>query len=69
MHTGKCPKCEKLIPHVTLQAITIKTALIGGTDWLGVSYQCPFCRTVLSVSIDPIALKSDTVTEILRKQH
>jgi hypothetical protein len=35
-----------------------------GKSWNAVSYQCPHCHTVLSVEIDPIALKSDIVSEV-----
>jgi phage FluMu protein Com len=64
MHNGKCPKCEKIIVKVALQAVTIGP-MFGGPEWLGVSYQCPSCQTVLSVGIDPVALKNDLVKELL----
>lgn len=63
MHTGKCPKCEKIIGHASLQPIDIKENF-ARSSWLGVSMQCPFCNTVLSVGIDPIALKTDIVNEV-----
>ncbi len=65
MHTGKCPKCEKAITHAALEAIDIKENFTT-RSWLGVSMQCPYCRTVLSVGIDPIAVKTDLVNEIKR---
>jgi len=60
--SGKCPKCEKVMPHISLETIDIHVGFKN--EWKGVSYSCPLCRTVISVSIDPIALKADTVNEI-----
>ena len=54
---SKCPKCEKLVSSVTLNDVTIGT-------WRGVSYSCPFCFSVLSIAIDPVALKSDTISGV-----
>ncbi len=59
-----CPHCEKPIGHVNIQEVTV-----GGfmTDqWRGITYACPHCQKVLSVAIDPIAIKTDIVEEILR---
>lgn len=61
MH-GKCPKCEKLLSYATYSTPDIKQ--LGGRSWKGISINCPFCQTVLSMSIDPIAIKSDIVADI-----
>lgn len=61
--TGKCPKCDGRPPHVKCEAIDVKTGL-SGTGWAGVSYLCPLCNVILGVSIDPVALKTDTIEEI-----
>jgi hypothetical protein len=47
---------------ITVQGVMGKIAF--GKSWNAVSYQCPHCHTVLSVEIDPIALKSDIVGEV-----
>jgi hypothetical protein len=68
MHNGKCPKCEKVMGKLRLQQVDIDVAF-GGKSWNGVSYQCPFCNTVVGAQIDPIAIKTDMInelTEILR---
>lgn len=62
MH-GKCPKCEKILSFVNFNPIDAKN---GPQSWKAVSYNCPYCYSVLSVTIDPIALKADTVNEILK---
>jgi hypothetical protein len=66
MSNGQCPKCNVPISSVTLERITIKGK---ETNWKGVSYLCPSCNCVLSVSIDPVALKAEILQalEDLRK--
>jgi hypothetical protein len=61
MH-GKCPKCEKQI--ITASYSTPDITRLGGQSWKGVSINCPHCQTVLSISIDPIAIKSDIVASV-----
>jgi hypothetical protein len=53
-----CPHCEAVIHRV--DAIDISIA----GRWNGVGYTCPFCSKLLSVSVDPVSLKVDTVSEI-----
>jgi hypothetical protein len=62
--TGRCPKCEKMVGNVRGEHVSIQS---GGTSWHGISYLCPFCSSILGVEIDPIALKSDIVSELLDK--
>ncbi len=63
MHQGKCPKCEATITHAYIQNLEAKVPF-GAQSYHAVSYQCPSCRTVLGIQMDPIALKTDTVTEV-----
>jgi hypothetical protein len=51
-----CPHCKKVLPNVKAEAIEID---ISGALKRGVSYFCPLCSHVLSVSIDPLALNAD----------
>ena len=62
--TGKCPKCEKMVSNVTIQNMPIHQSLQA--KFVGVSYLCPNCHTILGVGIDPISLKSDTIDELLK---
>jgi len=63
MH-GKCPKCEALITRVSFQEIEA-VAPQAKYKWRTITFICPFCSVVLGVQMDPIALKSDTVAEVL----
>ncbi len=61
---SKCPSCEKMFSSVNMEEVKVR-----GTDtrtWHGVSYRCPMCQACLGVGIDPVALKTDTVSEILK---
>ena len=62
MPYSHCPHCKNPVTHVVLEAIPVNA--IGAT-WTGVTYACPACNCVLSVGIDPVAMKSDAVNEIL----
>ncbi len=61
MNTGKCPYCGFIISEVRTEAVTIGNAL--QKQWHGVSYVCPSfsCSKVISIQMDPISLKSDTI--------
>jgi hypothetical protein len=66
-NAGKCPHCEKTITNVRLDAVTIRTELIGGQEYRGVSYYCPSCNSVLSVAMDPVSLESDIIDGVVSK--
>jgi hypothetical protein len=62
-HSGKCPYCNKVVARAVMETITI-----GGADAhsKGVSYLCPHCHVVLSLSMDPLALNADLVRHLVR---
>lgn len=64
MHTGKCPSCGKPIFEIKMEHVPVRVS--GGSEYHGTSFQCPLCSAVLSVSIDQISVKVDTVREVLR---
>ena len=64
MITGKCPSCEKLVTQALFESINVTSGIFETDGWKGVSFLCPYCHTVLGVGIDPVALKTDTVSEI-----
>jgi hypothetical protein len=62
---GKCPKCENTISNVDLQGPTIGNSVFGPLV-PGMTAVCPRCRTVLGVTVDPVALKREIVKEVLQ---
>jgi hypothetical protein len=62
---NKCPKCEKVI--IQFRINTVVGAMPFKNKWNCVSICCPYCHTVLSVQIDPIAIKADTVNELAQR--
>jgi hypothetical protein len=55
-----CPFCENPISVVGAVDISV------GGQWNGVGYTCPNCSRILSVSVDPLSVKSDVIDEIQR---
>ena len=64
-NSGKCPNCGHIVSKVDTEHLTI--GVPPKRTWHGISYVCTECRAVLSVQIDPVALKSDIVKELLQK--
>jgi hypothetical protein len=52
-------------PKTLQEAIDVQ--VVGGKSFHGVNYVCPACRVVLSVAIDPVALKSDLIAAIAKE--
>lgn len=68
MNTGKCPHCGAILSAVVLEPVDINPGLgFSAPIYRGVSYHCPSCYVVLSVSIDPVALKTDTVADVAKR--
>ena len=61
---ANCPYCKSPISAVTTNDVTVGT--FGQNQWHGVGYACPSCNTLLGVGIDPVALKTDTVREVIK---
>ena len=64
-----CPKCGSSIRQVELNQVEAKSE--HGQSLRAITYSCPHCFHLLSVSIDPIAVKSDIVraiTDEIKKQ-
>lgn len=60
--SGKCPKCDSFISKVNIEYVEID--LLNAPKWKGVSYLCPVCNVILSVQIDPIAIRTDLLNGI-----
>ncbi len=68
MNFGKCPHCKAVISKVKLEGIGVEPGLgVTAPVYTGISYHCPACHLVLGVAIDPVALKTDTVNEVLMR--
>ncbi len=50
IQTGICPKCNELLEKVKIEVIKIEWARKSHD---GISYVCPKCAVILSVSVDP----------------
>jgi hypothetical protein len=58
-----CPKCGSSIRQVELNQVEAKSE--HGPSLRAITYSCPKCFHLLSVNIDPIAIKSDLVREVV----
>jgi Zn ribbon nucleic-acid-binding protein len=64
---NKCPHCNAVITRAVVETIDIDTAVIfPQTSYKGVTYACPACRSIVSVSMDQIALNHDVVQRLLK---
>jgi len=59
-----CPHCNAPLSTVTIADLKGRT---GSMSWNCIGYGCPSCNKVLSVAIDPVALKTDMVAEVARE--
>lgn len=58
----KCPYCDATVHSVSIHKVTGNVLM--GSAWNCVAYSCQACHKVLSIQMDPIALKHDTVQAI-----
>lgn len=67
MLTGKCPNpaCGRTLQNLLIETPNIQAGIgFNATSYKGATVLCPNCRTIISASIDPIALKADVVAEV-----
>jgi hypothetical protein len=57
INAGICPKCDKPLSYVKAERIAVGPSS-SQIEWHGVSFICPSCSSILSVSIDPVELKA-----------
>lgn len=58
----KCPKCDATITSSSIRDLDGKVGF--QSRWKCIAHTCPQCSCVLSVQIDPVALKTDTVDAV-----
>lgn len=63
---GKCPKCQEVVLRANIADVPAR-AFMGRTEWKAISFNCPLCNTVIGMQIDPIAIKTDIIDELMRK--
>jgi transcription elongation factor Elf1 len=56
---GNCPHCKKELQSVEFTEIPLKKVILDNSPYRGLTYICPHCRSVLSVQIDPIAVRTE----------
>ncbi len=54
---SKCPYCNATITRLNIEEIELERE--SGGPWKGVSYACPVCRKILTVSINPDVVKNN----------
>jgi hypothetical protein len=62
---GKCPKCDKPVGVVNFNGVDARESF-GMNSWKAVTFTCPSCTAVLGVQIDPIAIKTDIVKDLVK---
>ena len=63
----KCPKCEKAITYMVFSSVETKQQFKPGNAYHAVAHMCPLCLSVLSVEMDPIAVKADIVNALMKR--
>ena len=61
---GICSHCQKQLIFVNVEPVD---GHLGDTTLRSIAFQCPYCRAVLGVTADPLAIKTDTVNEVLQR--
>lgn len=62
--TGKCPSCGKLLSEIHFEEVSAAPGFFSQGAWRSLAYLCPHCRAVLSVQIDPIAVRSEVFEHV-----
>ncbi len=62
---GACPYCKSIVMSVRFQEVEATGPIGAKKAWRTLTYACPSCNAVLGCQIDPIALKNDTVSEVV----
>ncbi len=57
--SAKCPSCGNLINRVHFEEVNAEPGFFSYGAWRSIAFLCPQCRVVLSVQIDPIAIRTD----------
>lgn len=56
-----CPHCKQTFSQVKMAHVDA----IGAIKFIGVSYNCPYCDSCLSVGIDHVAFGNEIVGKVI----
>lgn len=60
--SGMCPHCKAPVSLVSIKDIQAQ-ALLGAT-WKAVAYCCQACQAIISIQIDPIAIRTEIIESL-----
>ena len=61
---SKCGSCGKVVTTTRFNTGTCRA--IGGAEYKTVVHSCPFCSAIFSVEIDPLAVRTEIVSQVLK---
>ncbi len=64
-HSGTCPHCREKIVHIRVQDVDINSDAMQSMK--GFSYQCPSCKSILGVQMNPDTLNEKLKEDILKE--
>jgi hypothetical protein len=62
---GKCPKCDS--PVTVTGCVGVEIRPVGATPRHGVAYTCLACDTILGCEMDPLAVRSEIVSQVVEQ--
>jgi len=65
IHTGICPYCKERVTKVKVEDVDME--FDQRFIWRGYSYQCPSCKSVLGVQLNPHTLNVELKDDILKE--
>ena len=66
MARGKCPKCDRLVTELVIDA-HISGYVHPGRAYTCINFLCPSCKTVVGSQMDPIPMNQETVNTLVRR--
>ena len=60
---AKCPKCDTTIQSFSI--VGVSGSAFMAQQWKCIALCCPHCQATLGAQIDPIAIKTDILSELV----
>lgn len=64
MIDGRCPNCGVVVTGVSIKPVT---GHVEGSSWRVNTYSCESCGVVLGAELDPVALKTEILEELVKR--